>query len=197
VCIGVALALAYNAQQRWASDDSIDHFYALADTALLIVGLALWLRGWVSAFGVVLGALAIQFVVGGIRLIVVGGSYYYLLLGVGLLVCGVLLRVRSKLAGRVYAVLFILTCLWSVWEVGIDMWALMPRVLPLGIIGLAFLAPWIRKSTHPNSPSVFRSPTNRGVAAAVVLGKDRGFLTFAEINDHLPDDVLLKQRLWK
>ena len=30
----------------------------------------------------------------------------------------------------------------------------------------------------------------RRLKSLIVLGKDRGFLTFAEINDHLPDDVL-------
>jgi quinoprotein glucose dehydrogenase len=72
-------------------------------------------------FGVILLA-------GGIYLAVLGGSWYYIIAGLMLLVSGVLLFRRSIASLLVYAVLMLGTIIWAVWEVGTDFWALAPRL---------------------------------------------------------------------
>lgn len=79
--------------------------------------------------GVLLGA-------GGTWLAVLGESWAYFVGGPVLAVCGVLLLRRHQMALTLYAALILATVVWSLWEVGLDPWALVPRGALLAIIGL-------------------------------------------------------------
>jgi quinoprotein glucose dehydrogenase len=91
--------------------------------------------------------LAVIFVVAGLgiaipgtSLLSLGGSAYYLVAGVVLVACGVLVWRGSKAGSWLYAAFMAGTLLWSLSESGLDGWALFPRVglwLVLGIV-LAF-----------------------------------------------------------
>ncbi|WP_114952010.1 membrane-bound PQQ-dependent dehydrogenase, glucose/quinate/shikimate family [Sphingosinicella terrae] len=78
--------------------------------------------------------------VGGLWLAILGGSVYYLAAGIGLLASGALL-VRGRPSGAVvYAIVYVLTLAWALWEVGLDGWALVPRVIaPSVLLVLLFL----------------------------------------------------------
>ncbi|MFN3931946.1 MAG: membrane-bound PQQ-dependent dehydrogenase, glucose/quinate/shikimate family [Brevundimonas sp.] len=78
---------------------------------------------------------------GGVWLLSLGGSPYYLLAGLGLIASGVLLW-RLKLIGAwVYIAVFVLTVLWALWEVGLNGWALVPRVIaPAVLLALVITA---------------------------------------------------------
>ena len=89
--------------------------------------------------GTVLGA-------GGIWLAVLGGSWAYGVAGIALVACGALLLRRRRIALAVYAALLVAMAAWSLWEVGLDRWALIPRGALLAVIGLWLLAPWIDRS---------------------------------------------------
>ena len=72
--------------------------------------------------------------IGGVWLLTLGGSFYYLLAGLGLIVSGVLMF-RLKLSGAwVYFGVFFLTVLWALWEVGLDGWGLVPRVIAPAVL---------------------------------------------------------------
>ena len=88
----------------------------------------------IAAIGAVLAA-------GGLWLVLLGGSLYYLMSGIGYVVVGVLLW-RRRSAGAVLAVALLAATLgWALWEAGLDYWALFPRVLlPAGLALLALLA---------------------------------------------------------
>ena len=92
------------------------------------------LGGVIAAIGAVLAA-------GGLWLILLGGSLYYLMSGIGYVVVGVLLS-RRRPAGALLAVALLApTLAWALWEAGLDYWALFPRVLlPAGLALLALLA---------------------------------------------------------
>lgn len=98
-------------------------------------------------FAAVIVLIGVLLAAGGLWLIVLGGSWYYLPAGLGLLIAGVLMW-RTRLTGIwLYWAVFIATVIWAVWEVGFDMWALLPRVLApavLAVIALLFI-PVVRR----------------------------------------------------
>ncbi|MVW79280.1 glucose/quinate/shikimate family membrane-bound PQQ-dependent dehydrogenase [Bordetella sp. 02P26C-1] len=92
--------------------------------------------GWI-----VLVLIALYAFAGGIWLAALGGSWYYVLLGMVLIVSAVFLW-RFRAAGLwCYAVALLATWFWGIWEVGADFWALAPRYGLLFLLGLWFLLP--------------------------------------------------------
>jgi quinoprotein glucose dehydrogenase len=78
--------------------------------------------------------------IGGTWLIALGGSWYYLPAGIAFIVSGGLLMLRRRLGATVYGAFFGVTVIWSLYEVGLDGWALLPRVFGLSILLLLVLA---------------------------------------------------------
>jgi glucose dehydrogenase len=74
----------------------------------------------------------------GLWLLMLGGSAYYILIGIGYVASGVLLWRRRAAGAWVAVALFAATVAWALWEVGLNYWVLYPRILPP--TGLAFLA---------------------------------------------------------
>tara|TARA_R110002012_G_scaffold76949_4_gene194617 strand:+ start:5550 stop:8066 length:2517 start_codon:yes stop_codon:yes gene_type:complete len=89
---------------------------------------------------------ALACVVGGTWLGVLGGSWFYLVLGLLLAAAGLLLLAKRAVGLMVYAVALLATLAWSVWEVGFDWWALTPRGGLLFGLGVLLLIPAVRRS---------------------------------------------------
>ncbi|NNH59853.1 glucose/quinate/shikimate family membrane-bound PQQ-dependent dehydrogenase [Rhizobium laguerreae] len=96
---------------------------------------------------------------GGLWLVTLGGSVFYLFAGLMFLITAGLLLVRKAVALWVYAVLVVTALAWAIWEVGFDWWQLGPRGGMIILLGLWLLAPWIRR------PLGLRSPTGITYAA--------------------------------
>lgn len=114
--------------------------------------------------------------IGGIWLVAIGGSWYYPIAGVVMLITAVLLWQRKALALGIYAALLLCTVAWGVWEVGFDFWALTPRLDVLFFFGVWLLLPFVyRHLTLPSS----------GAAAALgaVLAITVVVLAWAVFND--------------
>ncbi|MET4617474.1 quinoprotein glucose dehydrogenase [Stenotrophomonas sp. 2619] len=79
--------------------------------------------------GLVLGGL-------GAWLATLGGSWYYVLAGVGLLVAGVLLWGNRRAGALWFGAVFVGTLLWTGWESGSDYWRWVPRLGLIVGIGL-------------------------------------------------------------
>ena len=94
--------------------------------------LALILGGLLVLIGLVLA-------VGGVWLAALGGSPYYLLAGVGLAASGALLLAGRPLGAYLYLAIFALTLVWALWEVGLDPWALVPRVVGPAVLAILAL----------------------------------------------------------
>jgi quinoprotein glucose dehydrogenase len=95
--------------------------------------------GWlVIALAVLIVILGLVILGGGVWLITLGGSWYYLFAGVGLIASGVLMLLGSAVGVWVYVLTCAFTWIWAVWEAGLDGWALVPRVV--GPTVLAILA---------------------------------------------------------
>ena len=109
----------------------------MAEPMMARRGIGSWL---VRALGLVLALIGLTLLIGGAWLLWLGGSAYYLLAGIGLLLSGVLL-LRLRPAGAwLYVLVFLATLVWAFWEVGMNAWALVPRVVAPAVLLVLVLA---------------------------------------------------------
>lgn len=80
--------------------------------------------------------------VGGVRLAMLGGSPYFIVFGVVMVVTAILILNRSIAARWLYALLLIGLAVWSWSEVGYDWWPLASRMGMFLILGLLLLLPY-------------------------------------------------------
>ncbi len=117
----------------------------------------LWLLRILGAIFFVIGAIL---AVGGFKLASLGGSIYYIGIGLFLMAAG-LLAILGRVTGLyVYVLAFLITFVWSLWEVGLDGWALVPRLVGpfiLLILAVLVMPPRLRDGTR----------TRRGLVAGL------------------------------
>ncbi|MDY0885662.1 glucose/quinate/shikimate family membrane-bound PQQ-dependent dehydrogenase [Dongia soli] len=95
--------------------------------------LAVWLLGgFLLIAGLVLGY-------GGMRLILLGGSWYYIVAGIGFIATSILIFLKRREAPWLYALVVLGTLAWSVWEVGLDWWPLAARGDIVFLVGFCVL----------------------------------------------------------
>lgn len=92
---------------------------------------SLAVRLLLGVLGAVLAMAGLAFLVGGGKLISLGGSWYFLLAGLGLLLSGVQVLRGRRSGGRLYLATFAATVLWALAEVGLDYWSLVSRLLAM------------------------------------------------------------------
>ncbi len=95
---------------------------------------------------VVLALAGLPLLFGGIYLITLGGSLYYALAGFGLVVSAWLLYQGRMVGVHMFAVVFIGTLVWALWEVGLSFWPLVPRLVAPIVLGalVLLIVPLIR-----------------------------------------------------
>ncbi|UPG92154.1 membrane-bound PQQ-dependent dehydrogenase, glucose/quinate/shikimate family [Luteibacter aegosomaticola] len=97
--------------------------------------LARWGR-WLLAL--VLGLFGLFMVIGGAKLISLGGNWYYAIAGLLSLASAITLARRRPSATLWFGVLFVLTLLWTIWEAGADYWGWVPRFALTLIFAILF-----------------------------------------------------------
>jgi quinoprotein glucose dehydrogenase len=120
----------------------------LALLLLLIGGGLIWLGGQLAA---------------------IGGSLYYLPAGLALAVTAWFLWQKSPRALHLFGALWAVTLIWSLWESGLNGWALAARLGLLTGIGLWLLTPWVRRSLGV-TPTTVLSRSLLGIATISLLG---------------------------
>lgn len=91
--------------------------------------------------GGIVALIGFVLLIGGAWLALLGGSLYYLVAGAAMIASGLMLMRGMRLGGWLYILVFILTVLWALWEVGTNGWALVPRVIaPLVLLVAVLLA---------------------------------------------------------
>lgn len=105
---------------------------------------------WTVFVAIVLLVFGLPIAAGGIWLISLGGSWYYLPAGAGLLLTSWLLLQRSMTAVWVYALTYVATVIWAFWEAGFDVWAQVPRIVAPTIVLILVLTtiPMLRGSAR-------------------------------------------------
>jgi quinoprotein glucose dehydrogenase len=99
-------------------------------------------RRWVLA--AVLGVIAVLLIAGGIKLISLGGSPYYVIAGL-LVLASAYFTSRGDARGRtLYLILLIGTLIWALVERGTNGWGLQARLFAPAVLGLWVFWPWFR-----------------------------------------------------
>lgn len=138
-------------------------------------------------FPVLLFLIAAVFFVGGVRLLTVGGSPYYVIAGLALAASGFLLWRSNPSGAALYGLIVLATLVWGLLEVGLDFWALQSRVLLLLILGIWLLLPFARRSLYQGAaPSLFSSV----IAWVTVITVITTASAFWTLNSSAQDDAL-------
>ncbi|WP_407315500.1 glucose/quinate/shikimate family membrane-bound PQQ-dependent dehydrogenase [Pseudomonas sp. nanlin1] len=119
-----------------------------------------------SLLGLVMLLMGLALVAGGIKLVTLDGSLYYLLAGLGVALTGVLLLLGRGAALGVYAIVLLASTFWALWEVGLSWWELVPRLALWFALGIVLLLPWWRKPLLASKPAPLATGT---LGVAVVL----------------------------
>jgi quinoprotein glucose dehydrogenase len=140
----------------------------------------------------VLAILAVAVSGGGVWLIVLGGSPYYLMAGLAMALTAILLYRRSPAALAVHGALVAVTLAWAIWEVGFDWWQLGPRGGLIIVLGLWMLTPWVVRPLEARSArhSARRWSLLAPVLAAIAVA---GYAMTTDPYDHagtLPDEPI-------
>ena len=114
---------------------------------------------------VLVGILGLSLLVGGVWLVAIGGSFAFVLLGIGLVASALLLFKRRPEGLALYGVVILVTFVWSVYEVGFDWWALSARGSLLVVIGAVLLLPPMVRSLHQPGIGWARYDVSSGVLA--------------------------------
>ena len=102
---------------------------------------------WSVLFGLVLAAIGLFFAIGGGKLVSLGGSWYFVIAGVVMLLSAIQFFRRRASAVVLFLAVFIGTLIWSLFDAGLDFWPLVSRLMvPTGLMILAFVTwPALRK----------------------------------------------------
>ncbi|WP_339070137.1 glucose/quinate/shikimate family membrane-bound PQQ-dependent dehydrogenase [Pseudomonas idahonensis] len=119
-----------------------------------------------SLLGVLLLLMGLALLAGGIKLSMLGGSLYYVLAGIGLTLTGLLLLAGKRAALGLYALVLFASTLWSLWEIGLDWWQLVPRLSLWFALGVVLLLPWFRRPLLRDGPAPIGTAA---LSVAVVL----------------------------
>jgi quinoprotein glucose dehydrogenase len=142
--------------------------------------------------GLVIALMGLGLAGGGIWLIQLGGSWYYLLAGLGFLVTAYCLVTARPMALWVFAFVVAGTLIWALWEVGLDWWPLGARGGIVFLVGLFLLTPWVRRALRvkPQDMAVRDIPVRvsalrgAGLALSTILGLSLVVAVASWFTDH-------------
>ena len=105
-------------------------------------------RVWLALLGLAILASGLFFTGYGFQLVKLGGSSYFLIAGLLLLVSGVLVGLARPSGALVFGVMFVATVIWAFVDVGFDFWPLISRLMAFAVIAMivAFSYPAMRRA---------------------------------------------------
>lgn len=128
-------------------------------------------RSWTEILCLVAGVLLVLLggglAFGGGWLIALGGSFFYFLAGLAMVATGVGVFLRRAWAAPVAFGLLAVSVVWAIWEVGLDFWQLVPRVVVFLVIaiGVAAVTPLLRRK---DGEARALKPRQAGILSAVL-----------------------------
>lgn len=156
-------------------------------------------KALVALLALAMLAAAAALVWGGVLLASAGGSLYYLLAGAALGACAIGLAWGRGWAIPLYGALLGATLVWSLWEAGLDGWALVPRLVAPTVLGLVLLVPAVRRRAGGARPGWLLAPVLAVVVAfgaAAARPKDPGEGLKPAAVLHAADPMAGEWRAW-
>lgn len=86
-------------------------------------------RAWLALLGILVALFGLVLAIGGVRLVTLGGSWYFVLMGIASLVAGVLIFRRRPLGALIYAAAFVATVIWALADAGLTFWPQVSRLV--------------------------------------------------------------------
>ncbi|HEK1689298.1 Quinoprotein glucose dehydrogenase [compost metagenome] len=104
----------------------------------------------IALLALTLGVFGLALFGGGVWLIALGGSWYYGLTGAGCVLSAILIWRQRRSALYLFALIWVLTVIWALWEVGLNWWGLVPRLVAMTVILFLILivSPALRRTTR-------------------------------------------------
>jgi len=153
----------------------------MSDTQPTKVGITL-----LRIYAVVLLVIGIALAAGGTQLVSLGGSPYYVLSGIAVVISAILLWRRQATGALLYGAMLLATVAWALWESGANGWALLPRIFPPMVLGIVLLLPVVRRVLVRQSPPWPFLRTAAAAAGAVIVG----YALHAVVPPYIPADPL-------
>ncbi|AJY47301.1 membrane-bound PQQ-dependent dehydrogenase, glucose/quinate/shikimate family [Martelella endophytica] len=127
-----------------------------------------------GAVAALLGLVILYF---GCKLALVGGTPFYVIMGLGLTISGILLMLRRQAGLWIYALTLVLTFIWTVYEVGFDKWQWIPRGALITFLGIWLALPFVVRGLKDRPAKLWSPALSNGpfvlravIAVIVVLG---------------------------
>lgn len=118
-----------------------------------------------SLLGALMFIIGLPLIVGGGYLIALGGSWFFLLMGLATLIAGILVMKCRPSGIKLYLIAFALTLIWAVWDAGLTFWPLFSRLFMFGVLALLVVLAWPGINRFNHLPA----RTGRSAGLAVVL----------------------------
>jgi quinoprotein glucose dehydrogenase len=142
---------------------------------------------FVLIIGAIAAVLALAILYPGVQLAMAGGSVFYVVMGLGLLIAAIQLIRRKQSGFLIYAAVLIVTFGWTLYEVGFDKWQWIPRGALLTFLGLLLCLPFVPKGLKNPGRSVAVLRATVGVIA--ILGVVSWFFDPRLIEGDLPQQA--------
>lgn len=98
------------------------------------------LRAWCILLGLIILVVSLYYIVGGVKLLSLGGSSYFVGAGIIMLISAIQLFRRKSSAVAWFAFAFVVTVIWSVYDAGMEFWPLVARLMvPAGLMFIMLL----------------------------------------------------------
>ena len=115
--------------------------------------------------------VGLVFFAGGVYLATLGGTWYFAIAGLLMLVAGIQLWKGQGAGGWLFGGVLVGSAVWAVWETGWSFWPLFSRLFVLGCIGVLVTLVMPRRS---GKPARFGAWTVAGVLAVVLVAAFAG-----------------------
>jgi quinoprotein glucose dehydrogenase len=122
---------------------------------------------WLTAL--LIGVMGVALAGGGAWLAALGGSWYYVTVGMACLLSAALLAMRRSAALWLYALVVAGSLAWAYWEAGLDWWPLAARGGLVFALGVLLLLPWTRRPLFPDSRLAAWRGGGLALAAALLV----------------------------
>lgn len=142
---------------------------------------ALLKRPWItSVIGILIALVGLVLAGGGAYLVSLGGSWYYLVAGIAIVVSGLLIFKGEPKGAWLFGLVFLASFGWAVVDAGLEFWPLVSRLFVLAVIAIvvALIYPLLQRyKGQPSGRGAY------GVALVLIIGSA---VTFANMFVNTP-----------